>query len=213
SRVCLDHYKNKVAKIRAAREQAQQRGKNISRYASDWLDRNERKLEKARLEFQQVNELCCEQMQAAWNKRFTHLSSVFANLIQCEESLSALVNASVVSCSSFVSSARPLAITDGLQKTPLAIEPSENKIANTSASANVFELFGAAPPIITEPKTPPDSRRNGSQQWLSTSPLNDPFASPGSRQFGSQQWPPTAPPSSGDPFANFSDMVQTQQQQ
>jgi hypothetical protein len=52
SRVCLDHYKSKVVKIRAARDQASQRGKSLSRYESEWLDRNERKLEKARLEFQ-----------------------------------------------------------------------------------------------------------------------------------------------------------------
>ena len=35
---------------------------------------------------------------------------------QCEESLSALVHASVVSCSGFVSSANPLALTDGNDK-------------------------------------------------------------------------------------------------
>eukprot|EP00474_Spongospora_subterranea_P009679 CRZ10137.1 hypothetical protein [Spongospora subterranea] len=200
-RVRLDHFKSKIIKVRASRDQYLQRGRTFPRKEADKLERNERKLENARLEFQGVNETCCDLMQTVWNRRFSNLNTVFINLIHCEENLSALVNASAHACvepirSTWVPS---LAVKDpgkGNTNRVLSIENGEAQ----KKQPNVFELFGATPPIITEPTTPtPPVRQPGSSDvWdmFPTTAVNagamEPFANTGPDNFTSE-----------DPFTSF----------
>ncbi|XXQ33584.1 BAR domain-containing protein [Plasmodiophora brassicae] len=225
ARVCMDHFKAKLVSIRASREKYTARGRAFPRKDAERLERNERKLEKARAEFQTTNEQCCQLMQAAWNKRFTNINEVFVKLVQSEDKLAALVQASARACLEPVEKARPLAIESKSATTaaPTLTIEYDDATAKTSGetkrsennNGNVFDLFGtsASQAIVLEPESPSGSRKSSNGfLWdqtattthptlSSSAPTRDPFTS--LPVGGRRPERPAQPDRNDDPFGSY----------
>jgi hypothetical protein len=180
NRIKFDHYRTKIVKLRAEKEEAIRKGKKVDLVR---LERNEGKFSEAEKEFNGINEMALRNLQEFWDNRHRILDALFSEWFKLEsfflaatvEDLSSLrplvINAMKASVQN-AAARSGVVVTDFTGPPPVLRSNNAPKSGNSSSSANAGPVIPPGVPPGWEPEPPPLPKAVAKANPL---PITNPF--------------------------------------